>query len=925
MNDLQKGYKRLGGAFDVDARRKLRGEEKKQSQRQSRFNLVFANRNISWSKSQSENNKNRLTKLEKWKEDRKKSKQVEKKDSRPPFKTGALHYDCRGALILDTNKTVKSQTVKQTAKATHKKLSIREVQSSKSTSSIPKPVNNSKKDDTFILSKDNHKTEELCKTEENIPVSRKSTPTVKGACKTTENNSASTNINVTPRTVSAKQDDLVLFSPSVTSSHDKKKAEKEQQIQQVSKHEILMNKDLKNQLNSTATLETIESSHSNSHTDGSFQIKRDLDFSGNSFHESNHDLSNNDEKSNYNPSNAKENSTLKNKIVTPPNASVKEYDPAFFSPYVVTSRGKSNARKEQKIRRGLSISPANSTPTKETVMENLNISIEDEERTAQYFKILLDKEIERLQELCDKWAKVKEEVDITEDASYHITQAIGQTGLLINKKFERFRGLVEDCESGKGQMLVTCKDLQGFWDMMYMDIKNCNLRFETLEKLKNNNWQEDQPENNSSLVTRKVVKKKKLPEKKKTVSKLRSVINAVRKKKAEGTCLDSVFHIDSKKNAKSNNSPRRSKTFTPLECNETKSPLRLSRNSVGSLLQQVQLSEACKSIISPMAMMKISRKCKTPTVQTDTSTTYINCGQTPGKSILKQTGDSVKKDLQKKILHKVNFDETITFNEIPVDDEIQNKLDLAAALERIESLDWDCYINKSDKLERRLNFSEESDNELDNDISNNQENSLKNNSVDLKLLNKSVLQDCSIGLNDENKRLCIVVANSIPSTLMSNETVQNTSKMNVEDSPSKRILRPRTTAVNYTPNKRRSSSIKVVMEKNQKENKTPKKNRRKSSLVTSIEDTNNESNLDTVKLELDTPRRKSTRKSVKFSDCTACVENKQVLPMTPHYRHSKSIPKSPAIQTDTNDGSTSKEILLGTPKNTPKRVRRSRR
>ncbi|XP_066584024.1 structural maintenance of chromosomes protein 2-like [Prorops nasuta] len=824
MNDLHQGYKHFEDSFNIVAPRKLRREEEKLSQHEDRFNLVTTRRNISRNKTKNEKVEDRKTKLAEWKEDRKKRKQTKRKEAKPPFKAGVLHYDCNDDLILDVNKSVKSRPLTRTAKGADRKLFASEIHKSKNNSRIPRPINYIKRKDTFILQKDSLPADKFCIKEENM--------------------FASKNIIFTPKKQSILKENTTVSRKSITMGEELSRT-------------------------------------------------------------------------------AEKNPDLINVIVTPLNTSAKKYDPAFFSPYVVTSRGKSNARKEQKIRRGLSMSPANSTPTKETVMENLNISIEDEERTAQYFKILLDKEIERLQELCDKWAKVKEEVDITEDASYHITQAIGQTGLLINKKFERFRGLAEDCESGKGQMLVTCKDLQGFWDMMYMDIKNCNIRFETLEKLKNNNWQEDQPENNSSLVIRKVVKKKKLPEKKNTVSKLKSVIKAARKKKTKGKNMDSVFCIESNTNVKSNNSPRRSKNVTPIKRNETKSPLRLSRNSVGSLLQQVQISEACKGIISPLAMIKISKNCNSSTVQTDTAPTYINYGQTPGKSILKQTGDSVKKDLQKKTLHKVNFDKTITLNKVPVDDEVLNKLDVAVALERIKCFDLNYYTNKSDNLERQLFISKENNHELDNELSNNQKNSLKNNTIDLKLVNKSIFQDCSVKLNNENKKLYIPLTKCKPFSAMSSETIQNISNMSIEDKPSKRILRPRTLIVNYSPSKRKNSIIKVAMNKDKNGNKISRKNRRKSFLVINTVDAKDESKSNIAKLKPNKLEKSSTRKSVKFPDCTEFMENKQVLPISPNYNRKKSIPKSPTVQANSDTESMLKDVLLDTPKNKSTRVTRS--
>ncbi|XP_076377439.1 uncharacterized protein LOC117223216 [Megalopta genalis] len=90
---------------------------------------------------------------------------------------------------------------------------------------------------------------------------------------------------------------------------------------------------------------------------------------------------------------------------------------AFFPGYVVFSRGKRNARNEEQMKRSFNLN----------IIKNLNI--------CAVFHFLLSREIDRLNELCDKCTAIKEEIDITEDGQYHIHQAIGQTTLLISKKY----------------------------------------------------------------------------------------------------------------------------------------------------------------------------------------------------------------------------------------------------------------------------------------------------------------------------------------------------------------------------------------------------------------------------------------------------------------------------------------------------------
>jgi len=400
-----------------------------------------------------------------------------------------------------------------------------------------------------------------------------------------------------------------------------------------------------------------------------------------------------------------------------------------FSPYLTLSRGKKNARKEQQQRLGIGRSSSIEIPTKDTVMERLNISVEDEERTAQYFKFLFNKETNRLRNLCKKWLDVQSEEGVTDDAIYEINQAVGQTNLLINKKFERFRSLVQDCETGKGEMLVTCRDLQGFWDMTYMEVQNCDIRFEKLEQRRNRGWQEEE-----YAVNKLVSKRKRMPAKKQIVSKpssLRSLILAARKKKMEtGIDLSSKedlllqnarqkYVTSSPSNRKSmtfkeNNSVRRS---TRSSLNERKSISARNEDSKINLIQKMNFSSASKKLRSPFAAMKISQMCKTPEVQLDDTITYVNSDQTPSKGILKKSEEIINKEVRIKSAHKVNFDDDIVLTKVPLDEEEQIKSKLAVALNKIDNLDLDeLSVEESINAEKKLNFeTEDSDSSINFD------------------------------------------------------------------------------------------------------------------------------------------------------------------------------------------------------------------
>lgn len=104
-------------------------------------------------------------------------------------------------------------------------------------------------------------------------------------------------------------------------------------------------------------------------------------------------------------------------------------------------------------------------------------------------------------------ALFQEEQSPPEEACDMINVAIGQSQLLMTKKFKQFRGLIENCATGNTESLVTCEDLHGFWDVVYMQVVNLEERFKNLEKLRENNWEEIVPE-------KKVVKKAKPARKK---------------------------------------------------------------------------------------------------------------------------------------------------------------------------------------------------------------------------------------------------------------------------------------------------------------------------------------------------------------------------------------------------------------------------
>lgn len=171
--------------------------------------------------------------------------------------------------------------------------------------------------------------------------------------------------------------------------------------------------------------------------------------------------------------------------VTPLNISTAaDTSVKYLSPFVTTARGKGSVRKERKNRDSV-------------YRLELNRSIEEpvenrrRKEAALYFRSQVNDESNRLLSMVTGWEDYKgQHINVLE--SEYIDQidvAIGQTRLLVTKKFNQFRTLVDQCEACIEQAQpVLAEDLEGFWSMVYMQIENCDKRFNKLTMLKENDW-----------------------------------------------------------------------------------------------------------------------------------------------------------------------------------------------------------------------------------------------------------------------------------------------------------------------------------------------------------------------------------------------------------------------------------------------------
>ncbi|XP_046811645.1 disks large-associated protein 4 [Lucilia cuprina] len=80
--------------------------------------------------------------------------------------------------------------------------------------------------------------------------------------------------------------------------------------------------------------------------------------------------------------------------------------------------------------------------------------------------------------------------DITEDTLGLLRSASGKARLLVSQKMKQFEGLCHNNlnSSPEDQFPTTVDDLQGFWDMVYLQVDHVDSIFADIENLKKNDW-----------------------------------------------------------------------------------------------------------------------------------------------------------------------------------------------------------------------------------------------------------------------------------------------------------------------------------------------------------------------------------------------------------------------------------------------------
>lgn len=172
---------------------------------------------------------------------------------------------------------------------------------------------------------------------------------------------------------------------------------------------------------------------------------------------------------------------------TPVQQLVRTDSANYVSPFVTISRGSRSHKTKEEAARNIKY-----TLNSRSVLNN---SVEERQKkeAALYFRNQVQKETDRLMGQVNEWKAYKSDNIGSIPAEYidSIDSAIGQTSLLTTNKFKQFSDLIVKCEMGQEeQQPVRPEDLEGFWSMVFIQVENCDKRFQRLNMLRSNNWED---------------------------------------------------------------------------------------------------------------------------------------------------------------------------------------------------------------------------------------------------------------------------------------------------------------------------------------------------------------------------------------------------------------------------------------------------
>ncbi|XP_039285073.1 disks large-associated protein 5-like [Nilaparvata lugens] len=101
------------------------------------------------------------------------------------------------------------------------------------------------------------------------------------------------------------------------------------------------------------------------------------------------------------------------------------------------------------------------------------------------FQVRLEEESFNLSVLCNRWQSVLDSTgSIPKEMEDEIRGAVGQTKLLVNEKLKQFKDLLKKFQKGDTDESITPNDLEGFWELVLIQVNDVKGKFSKLEHWK---------------------------------------------------------------------------------------------------------------------------------------------------------------------------------------------------------------------------------------------------------------------------------------------------------------------------------------------------------------------------------------------------------------------------------------------------------
>lgn len=130
------------------------------------------------------------------------------------------------------------------------------------------------------------------------------------------------------------------------------------------------------------------------------------------------------------------------------------------------------------------IEPVCSRP--EVVSSNCSDATSTDQLSVHYFRELVRKSDERLNAAADFWDCGS--LGVPERMEGEVRSVQGQVRLLIRERFGQFLGLVDQCERQIGPKPTTLFDLQGFWEMVLLQVDDVDCKLNKLHQMRQSGW-----------------------------------------------------------------------------------------------------------------------------------------------------------------------------------------------------------------------------------------------------------------------------------------------------------------------------------------------------------------------------------------------------------------------------------------------------